>query len=62
MSSVQAPSKRWEIRRGADIMQPEEGSRFINVRPVQKAPESRIDKQFAAYGAGAKSPFHRQLE
>lgn len=43
-------------------MKPEEIFRFLNVRPVQKAPDSRVAKGFATYDKGAKSPLHREVE
>ena len=43
-------------------MKPEEVFRFVNARPVQRAPAGRIERRFAAYHATEKSPFHRALE
>ncbi|MFZ3065959.1 MAG: hypothetical protein WA277_11835 [Nitrospirota bacterium] len=42
-------------------MKPEEVFRFVNVRPVQQAPISRVIKGFAAYDKDAKSPFHKDV-
>jgi hypothetical protein len=36
--------------------------RFVNLRPVQKAPSDHIERNFAAYNKGEKSPFHRKVE
>lgn len=44
-------------------MTPEEVFRFVNVRPVQQAPDDRVLRGFAAYDrGGAKSPFHQEVE
>ncbi len=43
-------------------MKPEEVFRFVNARPVHRAPAGRIERRFAAYSATEKSPFHRTIE
>lgn len=43
-------------------MEPEEIFRFVNVRPVQKAPENRAKRRFAAYSDAKISPFHATAE
>ena len=44
-------------------MAADEVFRFVNVRPVRKAPDDRMQKNFTSYGQGdQKSPFHRAVE
>ncbi|KZS47075.1 hypothetical protein AWU65_14640 [Paenibacillus glucanolyticus] len=40
----------------------EEIFRFVNVRPVQKASENDLLRNFASYSATQKSPFHAKIE
>jgi hypothetical protein len=42
-------------------VKPEEVFRFVNVRPVQRAPEDRVTRTFATYDKEAKSPFHKGI-
>lgn len=44
-------------------MTPEEVFRFVNVRPVQRAPKARVARRFSAYGDGDKKTLlHREIE
>lgn len=43
-------------------MKTEEIFRFVNVRPVQKASETEVNKRFVAYDKVEKSEFHREIE
>ena len=36
--------------------------RFVNVRPVQKAPSENIDRKFTSYDRNEKSPLHKAVE
>ena len=42
-------------------MTPAEIFRFLNVRPVQKAADDRVERGFASFGKEAKTPLEREV-
>lgn len=42
-------------------MTPDEVFRFVNVRPVQRAPEEREKKRFTSYTGDERSPLHAEI-